>query len=60
MARLHADEKKLIIAKLTMVVTYDELPDADDVREVVEKAKELGAVESAVLEIFGPSKIDLT
>lgn len=54
------DDARPVIARLTLIVTYETLPDPEDVREVVEAAKGLGRVEKAMLEVLTPSEIDLS
>jgi hypothetical protein len=42
-------------ARLELVVTYDTVPDHESLRELIEKAQELGAVERADFTIPKPS-----
>ena len=48
------------LAQLTLVIHYDEYPGDDEVREVIEKAKEQGEVVKATLEMFAPQVRDAT
>ena len=47
------------VAVLTMVVTYEEVPDKSEVEDLIEKACELGGVESAVLKILKTSTVKI-
>ncbi len=47
------------VARLTLIVEYDNVPDRIDVDEVVEKARGLGTIVTADLEYVKPCKVDL-
>ena len=51
--------RETTVARLTLVVEYEALPDTSDIEELVEKAREYGAPVKAELEIFKASKVDL-
>lgn len=50
---------KMVIARLTLVVEYEEMPDMNDVQEQVDRARGDGEVVQAELEITKPHTINL-
>lgn len=47
------------VARLVMVVEYDELVGASELEALVEKARELGAVVTADVHVLSPSVVDV-
>lgn len=47
------------VARLVLVVEYDELVGASELEELVEKARELGAVVTADVHVLSPSVVDV-
>jgi len=53
-------DRKPPVAVLTLVVEYDdEMPPTEDLKELVEKAREYGAPRRADLVVMAPATIDL-
>lgn len=47
------------VAELTLIIEYDELPDRSELNELIEKAREVGGVIKAELEIKRLTVVDL-
>ena len=55
-----ATDKKKPMATLIIEVHYDELPEKDNINEILDTANQMGSVEKATLSIHTPTSIDVT